>query len=65
MQICAKCKKEMTCVKTGVVCKWGANHCYAGDMFECMECGIKTINTNNEPFWSSNTTSNDLLIQMN
>jgi hypothetical protein len=64
MQICAKCKKEMTCIKTGVICRWGADHCYAGDKYECLGCGAQTINANSSPYHYEGPIDSDRLIQM-
>ena len=38
MKICAKCKKEMQCKKTGLPAVWRVGHCYTGDLFECPIC---------------------------
>lgn len=44
--ICAKCRKEMQCLKTGVYAAWNLrHHCYAGDLFECPQCGCQVIKT--------------------
>lgn len=64
MQICAKCKKEMTCVKTGVVCRWGEVHCYAGDKYKCPQCDSEVIHTSRTPFYSDKEIPSELLIQM-
>lgn len=48
--ICAKCRKEMRCLKTGVYAAWNErHHCYAGDLFECPECGCQVIQTVHTP----------------
>ena len=50
MILCVKCKKEMTCVKTGLVLRWNGSHCYASDSFECKECGAVVANANENSF---------------
>lgn len=50
MKICANCSREMRCVKTGVLCIFGASHTYAGDLFECPTCLNQMIVTSASPF---------------
>jgi DNA-directed RNA polymerase subunit RPC12/RpoP len=63
MIICVDCKKEMKCMKNGVKVRYGADHCYSGDLYECQSCGKEVINTNDNPY-SSKTPLNDFDIQM-
>lgn len=58
MVICPKCKKEMMCVKTGVVCVWNKSHCYSGDKFECKQCNSQTIITSKDSFFSKDILKN-------
>lgn len=49
MQICFNCKKEMTCIKSGMkVIYSGGYHVYFGDLFGC-SCGNKTVVTSGTP----------------
>ncbi|PNV83811.1 MAG: hypothetical protein C0610_16660 [Desulfobacteraceae bacterium] len=50
MIVCTNCRKEMVCCRTGVLVLFGTSHGYAGDEFECPECGNKTIDTNASPY---------------
>lgn len=50
MIMCLKCKKEMTCVKTGLILRWNGSHCYASDAFECKVCGAIIANANDQSF---------------
>ena len=43
MTICVKCRKEMRCYKTGLGARFGADHVYAGDAYECPDCGVRII----------------------
>lgn len=43
MVVCAKCKKEMTCTKTGRPLVWRSNHVYSGDEFGCKTCGALVV----------------------
>ena len=61
MIFCAKCKRELTAKKNGIILRWGVGHCYAGDLFECPECKMETILTADESFFSINVDSNVLL----
>lgn len=49
MIVCVKCKREMRCEKTGVGVHFGRGHVYAGDRFECPDCGANIVQTNPEP----------------
>lgn len=48
MVVCARCKKEMQCIKTGMTVRFRENgeHAYAGDMLECPECKATIAVTN-------------------
>jgi hypothetical protein len=47
MIICAKCRKEMSCKKTGSYIRFrGGTHVYPADQFECKKCGA-IINVGN------------------
>jgi len=50
MKICVKCKKEMKCTYTGKLAVWNRTHCYAGDEFECSDCGAKVLVTTGRSF---------------
>lgn len=58
MIVCSTCRKEMTCVSTGVMVLFGQHHAYAGDEFKCKSCGNTTISTN-----SSNYHASDLAVE--
>jgi len=64
MQVCVKCTREMRCKKTGVIVRWGIGHCYAGDSFECPDCGATIVVTNQNNFFSDKEVNPDRLIQM-
>jgi hypothetical protein len=49
MIVCVKCKKEMTCVKTGYGVRFGEAHVYPGDLFECQECRSQVVSTHATP----------------
>ena len=50
MNVCASCRVEMQCVKTGVRCVFGTDHVYAGDKFRCPSCGGEFIHCNDKPY---------------
>ena len=54
MIVCVKCKKIMTCVKTGRILVWNGSHCYSGDEFECIVCKNKLVNISSTPFFVAN-----------
>jgi len=64
MKICAVCKKEMYCKKNGMIIRYGATHCYAGDKYRCRECGAEVIICNDNFFQSETEPSTELLVQM-
>lgn len=64
MMICAKCKKEMQCVKTGVGADFGFGHVYAGDKFTCYDCGAEVIKTNPEPHYDPELKFHDEYLTM-
>lgn len=43
----------MSCLKTGATAHFGFGHCYAGDIYECKECGNKVM-VCNENSWHRN-----------
>lgn len=45
MYICTNCNKEMRCSHTGTRVRYGSDgsHVYAGDSFECPNCGNKIV----------------------
>jgi len=43
MYICANCKVEMQCEKTGVSARWNITHTYPGDLFRCPSCGHEML----------------------
>jgi DNA-directed RNA polymerase subunit RPC12/RpoP len=49
--ICANCKKEMVCIKTGKTAIFGKGHCYVGDEFACKTCGAKTLICTGAPYY--------------
>ena len=49
MHVCANCKKEMVCSKTGKGVLYGESHYYPGDEYTCPECGARVICTNAHP----------------
>ena len=50
MNICVKCKKEMTCQKNGVVAVWHGTHCYRGDTYSCKSCGTTILSIDAKPY---------------
>jgi len=52
MTVCAKCRREMVCVKTGVDAVFGDTHCYRGDAFECPECKARVLRCNVNPYYN-------------
>ena len=48
MVVCARCKKEMRCIKTGMTVRFreDGQHAFAGDMLECPECKATIAVTN-------------------
>lgn len=53
MIVCSNCRKEMTCITTGVMVLFGTNHAYPGDEFQCGDCGNTAIHTNTSPCHAS------------
>ena len=47
MLVCLKCKKEMTCTKTGLRLHYVGGHCYSVDAFSCPSCGAAIAKGNN------------------
>lgn len=64
MNVCARCKREMRCKKNGIIVRYGIGHCYAGDKFECPECGAEVVICNQAPFFSDKEPNKDILLQM-
>lgn len=50
MMICAKCREEMSCSRTGVLVVWEGGHAYAGDEYQCRSCEARAIMTGPQPF---------------
>lgn len=50
MRICIKCKKELRCIKTGIKVVYGIDHVYAGDAFECPDCGAQVAVCRDTPY---------------
>lgn len=48
MIVCVSCALEMSCSKTGLGARFGEDHVYSGDEFECLGCGIRVIRTNDQ-----------------
>jgi len=61
MIVCTSCKKEMRCVKTGLVAVWNSSHCYAGDEFECPQCNSKTLVISGESYFDPKILDNPLI----
>ena len=53
MVVCAKCKKEMRCIKTGMTVRYReeGEHAFAGDMFECPVCKATIAVTNSNSYY--------------
>ena len=66
MHICVKCRREMTCKKTGATAHFGFGHCYGGDVFECKECGNQFMITScmSHKRWPLEEKKGDLIIDM-
>lgn len=64
MYICLKCKREMKCMKVGVIARWGDSHCYASDKYECPECKSEILACNATPFYSTSDFAPEILVQM-
>ena len=64
MYICPKCKKEMRCKKNGMICRWGAGHCYSGDKYQCPTCKFEVIACNPRPYHSEGKVNSEILVQM-
>ena len=71
MNICVKCKEEMKCTQTGLICVWGESHCISGDKFECTLCKASIIITAKEGYFCPDILKNEkakaagLIINMN
>lgn len=48
MVVCAKCREEMTCTKTGRPLVWRGNHVYMGDEFTCKKCNDIVVIANSK-----------------
>ena len=62
MLVCATCRQEMTCEKTGLGARYGSDHVYPGDAFICPGCAAFIIRTNDVPVHDPN--NNISTIQM-
>ncbi len=68
MRICIPCKKEMTCLKTGIRVVYGDSHVYAADLFGCPDCGATIANCNRTPYFDPNVltrTPQEYIYRMN
>jgi hypothetical protein len=43
MLVCASCKIEMRCSKTGVTARWRKEYARRGDVFKCPQCKSSVI----------------------
>jgi hypothetical protein len=48
----------MKCFKTGATAHFGHGHCYAGDIYECPECGAKMMVCNAQAYESPEVLKN-------
>jgi predicted RNA-binding Zn-ribbon protein involved in translation (DUF1610 family) len=64
MFYCAKCKKEMTCKKTGVDVRFHGEWAYRGDLFVCKSCGNETIHTSSNSTGYTNKTQHDYMFDI-
>jgi hypothetical protein len=65
MNICPICRREMTCVKTGVTVHFGGGHCYAGDRFRCPKCQSEVVVCNNQSYQCNDMKSRSEVVEMN
>ena len=54
----------MRCKTTGVIVRYGTDHCYAGDLFKCPICESEIVVTNPNPYHSTKEIHPSILIQM-
>ena len=45
MIVCVHCKLEMKCVENGYGVRFGTNHVYPGDLYQCPHCDLQIIKT--------------------
>lgn len=64
MNICAKCRKEMKCVKTGATVHFRHGHTYSGDAYECPECGARIIIGCDHPYHTEDHWAVDFYLEM-
>lgn len=64
MKVCTRCKKELTCVKTGITIRYGEGHCFRGDEYQCAVCGCRVAVCNPSPFHDTREWPDDELVQM-
>jgi acetone carboxylase gamma subunit len=66
MIVCAKCLKEMRCVKNGSdICFNGGTYVYPADQYECPECGaLVNVSTAAEGFHIPNPVASSYDIRM-
>jgi len=48
MKVCATCRKELTCIKTGMDVIVNAHYSYRGDLYQCDICKCKVAFCNPE-----------------
>jgi len=66
MKVCAKCKKEMTCIKTGCSVRYTSTgtHAYRGDKYKCSICGTEVIFCNERPCEDDNFIDEDVFMDV-
>ena len=50
--VCPDCRINMRCKKNGHIVRYGGRHCFSGDMYECPECGNRTVLVESDRFES-------------
>jgi len=63
MHICANCKKEMRCIKTGMSIRYteDGSHVYPADTFECSECGARIAYSSGNNYYQENAKDKSIL----
>ncbi len=64
MLICVGCKREMSCIRTGMGADFGHGHIYAGDIFQCFKCEVKIAKCNGYPGHDPEHKYHDMYIDM-
>lgn len=62
--ICPECRRDMRCVKNGIIVRYSGVRCYAGDRYRCQECGGETVVCTAEPWDSKGVVRPDVLLEM-